>query len=131
MSSSRIRCCYIIIGTEFKLVVLCNHQLLGLKKKMFYVTKTKECRKKCLSFPPPREFQTPIASSKAPDPLSPPWGPQTPYQPVICIRLYQGLYVNICVHQSIVLVWFTCPILKLLFIKVINLQYYISFRYTT
>ena len=44
----------------------------GLKKKMFYVTKTKECRgkkKRCLSIPPPWEFQIPISSSRALDPF--------------------------------------------------------------
>ena len=40
---------------------------------MFYVTKNKECRgkKKCLSFSPPWEFQTPLSFSS-------PQGPQTP-----------------------------------------------------
>ena len=49
----------------------------GLKeKKMFYVTKTKECRgkekkkKKHLSIPPPREPQTPFSSSGTLDFLS-------------------------------------------------------------
>ena len=38
---------------------------------MFYMTKTKECRlkkKNSLSFPPPWEFQTPISTSRVPDP---------------------------------------------------------------
>ena len=42
----------------------------SLKKKMFHVTKTKECRKKKerqSSFPLPWEFQTPISSSRSPD----------------------------------------------------------------
>ena len=43
----------------------------GLKKKTFYVTKTKECRgkKRCLSFPPPWEFQTSISNLRAPGPF--------------------------------------------------------------
>ena len=43
----------------------------GLKeKKMFYVTKTKECReKKMFVLSPPQEFQTPISYLRVPDPF--------------------------------------------------------------
>ena len=53
-------------------VVCCVIISSGLKEKKFYVTKTKECRRKkrCLSFPPPWEFQTPISTSRASDPFS-------------------------------------------------------------
>ena len=74
MSSSRIHSFYIIIGTEFKGKHILEQDELfccaiissGLKEKLFYVTKTRECRKKSFSFFLPWEFQTPISSSEAP-----------------------------------------------------------------
>ena len=74
MSSSRIHSFYIITGTEFKGKHILEQDELfccaiissGLKEKLFYVTKTKKCRKKSFSFFLPWEFQTPISSSEAP-----------------------------------------------------------------
>ena len=58
-SSSRIHCCYIIIGTEFKLTCfVLQSSALGLKKK------------KCLSFFTPWEPQTSFSSSRTRDFLS-------------------------------------------------------------
>ena len=60
LSSSRIHYCYIIFSTEFKLSCwLCNLSS-GLKEKNL---QTKECKgkKRCLSFLPPWEFQTPLS----------------------------------------------------------------------
>ena len=65
-------------------VVCCVIISSGFKEKTFYVTKTKECRggkkKKILSFLPPWESQTPISTSRAPDPFLLLGGPQTSYQ---------------------------------------------------
>ena len=66
MSLSKIHCCYIIISTELKKKhTLEQNELFsciiissGLKEKMSYVTKTKECRKKIVLF-----------SSRAQDPF--------------------------------------------------------------
>ena len=60
------------IAQSLNWVVCCVIISSGLKEKKFYVTKTKECRRKkrCLSFPPPWEFQTPISTSRASDPFS-------------------------------------------------------------
>ena len=71
MSLRRIRCCYIIIGKEFKekhtleedelfCCIIISSGLKG-KKKKFYVTMTKECRKKTFVL---------FSSSRAPDSLS-------------------------------------------------------------
>ena len=72
LSSSRMHCFYIILSTEFKLsCLLCSW--LKEKKKMFYVTKTKECREKkdvcpfrllenSRPLPPLQEPQTPFSS---------------------------------------------------------------------
>ena len=76
MSSSMIHCCYIIIGTEFKEkhileqdeLFCCSVISSGLEKKKFVL----------------------FSSLRTPDPyllleslrlVSPPWGPQTSYQP--------------------------------------------------
>ena len=81
MSSSRTRC-YKIIGTEFKEkhtfeqdeLFCCIIISSGLKeKKMFDVTKRKECRK---------EIVCPFLLFQGPRPLSPPSGPRTFYQPI-------------------------------------------------
>ena len=73
--------CYIILSTELKEKHNLESSTLGLKKKTFYVTKMKECRKNWFVL---------FSSWRTPDPfflpkgfgsLSPPWGPQTPYQP--------------------------------------------------
>ena len=92
-SSSRKHCYYImlyihyiytvvniIFSSEFKLsCLLCNHQKkCFIKKKTFYVTKTKECRGKkdiCPFFlleslrplSPPQEPRTPFSSWGTPD----------------------------------------------------------------
>ena len=78
LSSSRIHCCYIYIGTEFKGKHILEQDELfccaiissGLKdKKVFYVTETKDCRKKkvCPFFL--------LENSRS---LSSLWEPQTP-----------------------------------------------------
>ena len=69
-----------ILGAEFKLsCLLCNHQFLkkGLKKKTFYVTKTKECRGKKEMFVLSSFLRIPDPSLyfKSPRPLSPPQEP--------------------------------------------------------
>ena len=68
MSSSRIYCCNIIILTKFKEKLLEEDELIFcviissvLKKKLFYVTKMKECRTK-------KKFVL-FSSSRAPDPF--------------------------------------------------------------
>ena len=79
MSSSKVYCCYIIIGTEFKEkqdeLFCCIIINSGLKETTttttFYVTKMQECRKKMCTF----------LLLKSPRPLSPPHRPQTSYQP--------------------------------------------------
>ena len=73
MSLSKIHCCYIIISTELKKkhtleqneLFSCINISSGLKEKMSYVTKTKECRKK-LSFSP-QELRIPFSSLRALD----------------------------------------------------------------
>ena len=66
MSSSRIHCCYIVVGTVFRQKHILEQDeffsvqssALGLKKK-----------KKILCFSPPWELQTTISSLRTPDPF--------------------------------------------------------------
>ena len=76
----RLLCCFIIPSTEFKLS--CNWLRLRNVEE-----------KKSLSFPPPWEFQTPISSSRTPDPslLRDPW---TSYQPAYELILSKALPVQ-------------------------------------
>ena len=85
LSSSRIHCPYTILSTEFKgkhnleqdELFCCAIISSGLKdKKVFYVTETKECRKKkvcpflllenSIPLSPPQEPQTPLSSLRTP-----------------------------------------------------------------
>ena len=92
LPSSRIHCCYIILSTEFKLnCLLGSHQFWAYRKK-FYVTKNKECRerkKKKKMFVLSSSLRTPdpYLRFEGPRPLSPPWGPQTSYQPAYELTL--------------------------------------------
>ena len=86
MSSSKIYCCYIIIGTEFKekqdelfcCIIISSgltentHTHTHTHTQTFYVTKIQECRKK-------KNYA--FLLFKSPRPLSPPHRPQTSYQP--------------------------------------------------
>ena len=75
-SSSKLYCCYIIISTELKgkhtleqdELFCCLIISSGLKEKVSFVTKTKECRKRSLSFTSPERW-TPF----------PPGEPCTPF----------------------------------------------------
>ena len=73
MSSSRIHCCHIIIGTEFK-----GKHILE-KGELFVV----QLPALDLSIPfSSLRTSDPYLLPESPRPLSPPWGPQNPYQPV-------------------------------------------------
>ena len=68
MSSNRTDYCYTIIGTEFKGKYILEQDELFCCAIISSGLKEKKNKNKCLSFSPPWEFQTPISSSKAPDP---------------------------------------------------------------
>ena len=96
MSLSRIHCCYIIINTELKkkhtleqdeVFLLCNPLALGLKKVSLKdcCHNNSELKKKNLIRLKQRNVEKkacPFLVLEGPRPLSPPWGPWTPYQPI-------------------------------------------------
>ena len=68
LSSSRIHCCYVILSTEFELSCwLGNHQFR--KKCVMWLRLRNVKEKKSLYFTPPWEFQSPISTSRVPDPF--------------------------------------------------------------
>ena len=77
MSLSNIHCCYIVISTALKEKHTAEQDELsccviissGLKESQSYVTKTKQCRKKCWSLSPPQGPWIP-SSLRALDSLS-------------------------------------------------------------
>ena len=110
---SRIHCCYIIIGKEFKEkhtleedeLFCCIIISSGLKeKKKVYVTMTKECRKKKIVL---------FSSLRAPDSLS-------TYPRINSLHIYICIYIHIYVFIHI---YFLFPYRLLQYIEYRSLCY--------